>query len=454
MPVLQSVNPYDPSRVVNYPQLSGEQLTRLLERARPVFQTYRKHSMVQRKEGMDRVAVLLREHNRHFAEIITREMGKPIGESVAEVDKCAWVCEFYAEHAAEFLKARKVKTDAKESLVQFQPLGPILAVMPWNFPFWQVFRFAAPTLMAGNTVLLKHASGVQGCAQAIQKIFTDAGFGEGVFRNMAIGSDRVAQVIEHPSVAAVTLTGSGAAGRSVAEISGRHLKKCVLELGGSNAFVVLNDASLEKALDVAIPARLQNGGQSCIAAKRFILESGVAKDFIARLSVRLEHLKVGDPMREDTDMGPLSSVKQAQEVEKQVKRTVEMGAGLVRGGKRDGAFFGPTILTGVRPGMPAFDEEVFGPVFAVMEADSPQHALELSNRSPYGLGVQVFTRSDDSARLFMEDAEEGAVFINDMVRSDPRLPFGGVKQSGYGRELSVEGIREFVNVKTGWVGKS
>jgi len=448
MPVLKSVNPYDPSRIVNYPQLSDAELAKVLDGALPAFHAYRKTSFSQRKKRMTRVAGLLRQQKREFAEIITREMGKPVREAVAEVEKCAWVCEFYAEKAADFLKDRKVKTEAPESYVRYEPLGPVLAIMPWNFPFWQVFRFAAPALMAGNTALLKHASGVQGCALAIEKVFADAGFETGVFKNLAIASDRVRQVIGHPSVRGVTLTGSEAAGRSVAALAGEHLLKCVLELGGSNAFVVLNDADLELAVDVAMQARLQNGGQSCIAAKRFIPESGVADAFLSKLSAGLEKLKAGDPMREETDLGPLSSEKQAREVEQQVKRSVEMGARLVRGGKRNGAFFEPTILTGVRPGMPAFDEEVFGPVFAVTEAGSPQEALELSNRSRFGLGMQVFTRSEDSARLFIEEAEEGAVFVNGMVRSDPRLPFGGVKQSGYGRELSVEGIREFMNVKS------
>ena len=451
MAVLKSINPYDPNRIINYPQLSDMELKVRLGRSRTAFQDYRKTSFAFRKKRMERVSTMLRERNRDLAEIITMEMGKPVRESVAEVNKCAWVCEYYAENAEKFLKTRKVQTEAEKSLVLYRPLGPVLAVMPWNFPFWQVFRFAAPALMAGNTVLLKHASNVQCCAQAIQKLLRYAGFEEGVFQNLAISSDRVAGVIDHEYIRAVTLTGSEGAGRAVASRAGKNIRKCVLELGGSNAFVVLNDANLDQALDLAVPARMQNGGQSCIAAKRFILESWVAEDFLPRLSGRLDRLTVGDPMQEDTDLGPLSSVEQARLVEKQVSRSVEMGAKLVRGGKRDGAFYDPTILTGVSPGMPAFDEEVFGPVFAVMEAGSPEHALELSNDSRYGLGIQVFTQSEESAGLFIEGADEGAVFINAMVKSDPRLPFGGVKHSGYGRELSLEGIREFVNVKTVWI---
>jgi len=292
---------------------------------------------------------------------------------------------------------------------------------------------------------------VQGCAQALERLFLDAGFEEGVFQNLAISSDRVARLIGHEYISAVTLTGSEAAGVSVAAEAGRHIRKCVLELGGSNAFVVLNDANLELSLNIALPARLQNGGQSCIAAKRFILESWIAEDFVPGLLRKVKKIRIGDPMLEETDMGPLSSVGQAREVERQVRESVSMGARLLTGGHRDSAFYQTTVLTGVEPGMPVFDEEVFGPVFAITEAGSPEHALELSNHSRFGLGMQVFTESEASARLFIEGAEEGAVFINAMVKSDPRLPFGGVKFSGYGRELSEEGIREFVNIKTVWI---
>jgi succinate-semialdehyde dehydrogenase / glutarate-semialdehyde dehydrogenase len=451
MAVLKSINPYDPSRIVNYPQLSDMNLALRLGRARAVFASYRQSSFEERAAKMNRVAGLLRERSREYAEIITREMGKPITEANAEVKKCAWVCEYYAEHAARFLAEKVVETEAEESRVIFEPLGPVLAVMPWNFPFWQVFRFAAPALMAGNTALLKHASNVQGCAGAIEEIFSEAGFEEGVFQNLSISSDRVAGVIASEYVRAVSLTGSEEAGMAVASEAGRHLKKCVLELGGSNAFVVLNDANRDLALNLAVPARMQNGGQSCIAAKRFILESWIAEDFIPLLVKRVQALVQGDPMDEATQVGPLVSVKQAQEVEEQVRKSVEMGAMLLTGGTRNGAFFDPTILTGVTPEMPVFCEEVFGPVFAVMEANSPEHALELSNQSKFGLGMQLFSDSEHSAELFIRGAEEGAVFVNAMVKSDPRLPFGGVKKSGYGRELSEEGIREFVNIKTIWI---
>ncbi|MFO7669239.1 MAG: NAD-dependent succinate-semialdehyde dehydrogenase [Bacteroidales bacterium] len=451
MPVLKSINPYNTSREVNYPQLSDVSLTVRLARASTAFQKYRMSTFEERGMLLDRLAGILRDRSREFAMLITNEMGKPVKEAEAEVRKCAWVCEFYADHGEDFLQPREVDTEAEQCRVMFQPLGPVLAIMPWNFPFWQVFRCAAPALMAGNTICLKHASNVQGCAMAIEELFREAGYGEGVFQNLAISSDRVAGVIANEYIVAVSLTGSEAAGRAVAAQAGLHLKKCVLELGGNNAFVVLNDANQELALNIAIPARMQNGGQSCIAAKRFILESWVAVDFVPALMKRIGQLVVGDPMDEKTDVGPLSSVKQAMEVERQVKRSVEMGAKLLSGGHRNGAFYDPTLVTGVKAGMPLFDEEVFGPVFAVTWADSPEIALELSNQSKFGLGMQMFTQSESAASMFIEGAQEGAVFINAMVKSDPRLPFGGLKRSGFGRELSIEGIREFTNIKSVWI---
>jgi succinate-semialdehyde dehydrogenase/glutarate-semialdehyde dehydrogenase len=452
MPVLKSINPFNPTRIINYPQVSDMNLALQVGRSHTTFKEYQHVSFKKRAKRMMRVATLLRERSREFAETITGEMGKPLGEAEAEVRKCAWVCEYYADHAEGFLKTKHIETEADESMVICEPLGPVLAVMPWNFPFWQVFRFAAPALMAGNTVLLKHASNVQGCAGMIESIFTEAGFEEGTFQNLAIGSDRVALVIANEYVRAVTLTGSEQAGVAVAAEAGKHLKKCVLELGGNNAFVVLNDANQELALNLAIPARMQNGGQSCIAAKRFILESWIAVDFVPRLVSKVKELVVGDPMEELTQVGPLVSVKQAKEVEIQVAESIRMGAKLLQGGKRNGPFYEPTVLTGITPGMPAFDEEVFGPVFAITEAGSPQEALELSNQSRFGLGVQLFTQSESSIDLFVKGAQEGAVFVNAMVKSDPRLPFGGTKRSGYGRELSAEGIKEFVNIKTVWIG--
>lgn len=451
MPVLKSINPWDPTRVVNHPELSDLELTVKLGRANSAFGTFSAWLFSRRESAMNKVALLLRERSRHYAEIITREMGKPVREAEAEVKKCAWVCEYYAGKAAEFLQDRVVDTEAEHSRVIFQPLGAILAIMPWNFPFWQVMRCAAPALMAGNTILLKHSSNVQSCATALEELFLEAGFPEGAFQNLALSSGRMAGVIASEYVRGVSLTGSETAGRAVAAQAGLHLKPCVLELGGNNAFVVLNDANQELALNIALPARLQNGGQSCIAAKRFILEQWIAEDFVPGLQKRMASLKMGDPMDEETDIGPLCSVKQAREVEDQVRRSVEMGARLLRGGHRDRALYEPALVTGVKPGMPLFDEEVFGPVFSVTEAGSPEEALELSNRSSFGLGVQLFTQSEEWSARFIREADEGAVFINSMVKSDPRLPFGGIKNSGYGRELALEGIRAFVNVKTIWI---
>jgi succinate-semialdehyde dehydrogenase/glutarate-semialdehyde dehydrogenase len=362
---------------------------------------------------MLRVSEILRNEARSFAETITREMGKPILESIAEVEKCAWVCDYYAENAEKFLQNEIFESDASQSYVKYTPIGPVLAVMPWNFPFWQVFRFAAPNLMAGNTALLKHASNVQRCA--------------------------------------ATLTGSEAAGSAVASQAGKLIKKTVLELGGNNAFVVLEDADLELAVQKGVRARMQNGGQSCIAAKRFIVDRKIAGKFIPALQERIALMRTGNPMKEETDLGPLSSVEQAEAVYDQVVRSMAAGAILLTGGVRDNAFFEPTVLLDVRSGMPVFDEEVFGPVFSVILADDERDALKISNNSVFGLGVNVFTSSVEKAGLFIENADEGAVFINEMVKSDPRLPFGGVKKSGYGRELSIHGIREFVNAKTVYI---
>ena len=378
-------------------------------------------------------------------------MGKPITEAEAEVKKCAWVCEYYADNAETFLQDKIIKSDAQTSYVKFQALGPILAVMPWNFPFWQLFRFAAPALMAGNTVLLKHASNVQISAKAIQNIFDEAGYEKGVFQNLAIKSGMVKSVLDHPAVKAVTLTGSESAGSAVAEIAGRNIKKSVLELGGNNAFVVLKDADLNQAVEVALVARLLNGGQSCIAAKRFILENEIHDKFIEILTKKLDVYKPGEPLNRETKMGPLASEYQANDVLFQLNKSIEMGAVLVCGGKQEGAFFEPAILRNVVPGMPAFDEELFGPVFAITPACSYEEALELANKSDFGLGINVFTKSKSKAEYFINNAEEGAVFINSMVKSDPRLPFGGIKKSGFGRELSEEGIKEFVNIKTVYI---
>ncbi|MGC9342225.1 MAG: NAD-dependent succinate-semialdehyde dehydrogenase [Bacteroidales bacterium] len=449
--ILKSINPYTGEIIGEYPEISESGLEVALKEAGEAFDIQRLTTFSNRSLKMKHAARILRQDGENLSHVITHEMGKPIKESRAEIEKCAWVCDFYADKAEEFLSRRYIKTDAANSFVSYQPLGTILAVMPWNFPFWQVFRFAAPALMAGNTALLKHASNVQGCAQKIENVFKQAGFERGVFANLTIGSSRVSAVLESPIVKAATLTGSENAGSAVAEISGRLIKKTVLELGGNNAFVVLEDADLESAIDTAIKARLQNGGQSCIAAKRFLIEEPVYDDFIEGLKKRISELVIGDPMEEKTDMGPLSSEAQAEQVEDQVDRSRKEGAKLTTGGKRKKTFFDPTILERVKPGMPVFDEEVFGPVFAITKVSSIDEAVDYANQSTFGLGINVFTKSVAKAKVFVENSDEGAVFINEMVKSDPRLPFGGVKRSGYGRELSKEGIREFVNIKTVYV---
>ncbi|HUV00399.1 MAG TPA: aldehyde dehydrogenase family protein, partial [Bacteroidales bacterium] len=346
-----------------------------------------------------------------------------------------------------------VETDADMSYVHYEPLGTILGIMPWNFPFWQVFRFAVPTLMAGNSVLLKHASNVQICAQNIENIFTGSGFPQGVFQNLVIGSDRVGNVIKHECVKAVSLTGSEFAGQKVAGIAGREIKKTLLELGGSNAFVVLEDANIPKAVEIGIKARMQNAGQSCIAAKRFIIHEKVIDKFIGLFLEGLKKLKTGDPAKEDTDLGPLANIQQAEKVEQQVRRSVEMGARLIEGGIRDKAFYLPTLLTNVRPGMPVFDEEVFGPVAPLIVAENTDEAIALANMTNFGLGVSLFTNDLRKAGDLVHEFHDGAVFINSMVKSDPRLPFGGTKRSGYGRELGIQGIREYVNIKTVYIKK-
>jgi succinate-semialdehyde dehydrogenase/glutarate-semialdehyde dehydrogenase len=339
-------------------------------------------------------------------------------------------------------------TDASSSYVMYEPLGPILAVMPWNFPFWQVFRFATPTIMAGNTALLKHASNVQGCAFAIESLFEDAGFQKGIFTNVPVGSAMVRNILEDNRVKAVSLTGSEAAGSAVASRAGELIKRSLLELGGNNAFVVLDDANLKEAIDVAMKARLQNGGQSCIAAKRFILHKTIAGDFIRRLKEELPAIKMGDPLLPETDLGPLSSMEQADEVNDQVKRSLEMGAVLEYGGRGPGCFFRPTLLLAVNQQMPVFREEVFGPIFSISIAGNDEEALALVNESRFGLGATVFTNNMIKAERFIRGIKDGAVFINALVKSDPRLPFGGTGKSGYGRELSRQGILEFVNCKT------
>jgi succinate-semialdehyde dehydrogenase/glutarate-semialdehyde dehydrogenase len=451
---LKSINPYTNRVIEEFDEFSEEKLEEILIQSGNAFEKWKGTTFDYRKALMKKVSGLLVENNREFAESITAEMGKPISESRAEVEKCAWVCDYYAKNAEMYLRNESVDTDADVSYVLYEPLGTILGIMPWNFPFWQVFRFAVPTLMAGNTVVLKHASNVQICARHIENVFTGTGFPPSVFSNIVIGSKSVEKVIKHNSIKAVSLTGSEFAGQKVAEIAGREIKKTLLELGGSNAFVVLADADIEKAVEIGIKARMQNAGQSCIAAKRFIIHEKVSDKFITLFNKELMKLHTGDPAKEGTDLGPLAGIQQAETVEQQVRLSVEMGARVITGGIRNNAFYQPTLLINVKPGMPVFDEEVFGPVVPVITVRDTAEAVKLANQTKFGLGVSLFTNDLKKAGDLVHEFQDGAVFINSLVKSDPRLPFGGTKHSGFGRELASHGIREFVNVKTVYFNKT
>lgn len=407
--------------------------------------------MEERVECMRSVAGILRENKALYGKTITLEMGKPIAQSLAEIEKCAWVCEYYAQNAHRQLKDEIIKTDASKSYVRYEPLGPILAIMPWNFPFWQVFRFAAPNLMAGNVGLLKHASNVMRCAQVIEMIFEKAGFPKGCFQNLTIKSDKIPSILESDIVKAVTLTGSEGAGASVAATAGKNIKKSLLELGGNNALIVFRDADIQRTLEICVQARFLNTGQSCIAGKRLLIHSDIAEEFTQRLVEEVAQLKSGDPMDLETYIGVLAREDLARDLEKQVYASVAMGAKILVGGKRDKAFFEPTVLVQVTRDMPIFREETFGPVIGITVFKKDEEALALSNDSHFGLGVSLFTSNTKKIESLIPFFNEGAVFINELVKSDPRLPFGGVKLSGYGRELSSHGIREFVNAKTVYI---
>ena len=455
---LESINPATGEVLKEYDEHDDAEVGKRLERSARAFREWRETSFRERAERMEAAAAVLRDRRREWAELMTREMGKPIGSAEAEAEKCAWACQYFAEKAERFLSPEEIESDASRSGVRYDPLGPVLAIMPWNFPFWQVFRFAAPALMAGNVAVLKHAGNVSGCALAIEEVFREAGFPRGVFTTLLVPSERVADVIGHEAIRAVTLTGSVGAGKAVASEAGKHLKKTVLELGGSDPFVVLADVDPQKAAAKAAEARTINSGESCIAAKRFLPVEEVAPAFEEELVRRMEALVVGDPMDPATQVGPMAREDLVDDLHDQVERSVASGATLATGGRRidpladgKGFFYAPTVLTGVEPGMAAFDEETFGPVAAVTRARDAEHALELANRSRFGLGASVWTGDPVAGRELAARIEAGSVFVNGIVKSDPRLPFGGVKESGYGRELSAFGIREFVNVKTVWV---
>ncbi len=451
---IQSINPATGEVLETFEEWSEEKVQSGIRKVDRAFQQWRRIPLPGRADLMRKAAAALRENVEGYARTMTLEMGKPILQARSEVEKCAWVCEYYADHAAEFLKDEIIQTTAGKSYVRYPPLGTVLAVMPWNFPFWQVFRFAAPALIAGNTGILKHSSNVPGCALAIEDLFRRAGFPEDVFRTFLIGPSRIDAVIESPAIRAVTLTGSSAAGSKVASQAGKVLKKSVLELGGSDPFIVLDDADLAEAAEVGVKARTLNSGQSCIAAKRFIVVEEVADDFIALFQEKMEALALGDPLDEKTQIGPLARADLVRDLHGQVQRSVELGARVITGGsplKRSGFFYPPTILMDVRPGMPAFDEELFGPVAAVIRVKDEEEAVAVANQTLFGLGASLWTGDAARGETLAHRIQAGAVFVNGMVASDPRLPFGGIKSSGYGRELSYHGIREFVNIQTVWI---
>jgi acyl-CoA reductase-like NAD-dependent aldehyde dehydrogenase len=453
--VVQSINPTTEDILETFEESSEQHIDRTLQQAHDAQRRWRATSFGERAARLQNVARVLRAQKARLAALATSEMGKPIVEAEAEVEKCAWNCDFYAEHAAEVLTNEHVATNATESYVAFEPLGVVLAIMPWNFPFWQVMRFAAPALMAGNAAVLKHASNVPGCALAIEDVFSAAGLPEGVFRTLLVPGSRVEGIIADPRIAAVTLTGSSDVGERVASAAGRHLKKQVLELGGSDPFIVLADADLEAAAATAVRARNQNNGQSCIAAKRFIVEEAVADQFTQKFAAAVKALRVGDPMLRETNIGPLARGDLRDALSDQVERSVSRGAHPVVGGSPlagKGFFYAPTVLDGVAHDMPAFREETFGPVAAVIHARDADHAVQLANDTEYGLGAALWTGDVQAAKDLARRIEAGSVFINGMVASDPRLPFGGVKHSGYGRELGSYGIKEFVNIQTVWIG--
>src|SRR5881227_906186 len=449
-----SINPASGEKLKEFSPFNDAEIEKRLDRAENAFRNYRRTTFTERAEWMHGMAELLFQEKKNFAEIITLEMGKLFRDSIAEIEKCARGCRFYAENGERFLEDEVAQTDAAESYVQYQPLGPVLAIMPWNFPFWQVFRFAAPALIAGNVGLLKHASNVPQCALTIEGIFCRAGFEQGVFQTLLIEPEHVEKLIADARVKAVTVTGSEKAGAAVASAAAREIKKSVLELGGSDAFIVMPSADFESALNTAVKARTINTGQSCIAAKRFIVADEIYERFLEQFVDRMRALKVGDPMDPETELGPLATEQILQGVHDRVQKSIAAGAKLLTGGNRihgPGFFYEPTVLIDVPKESPAYREEVFGPVAAVFRVRDANDAIELANDTTFGLAASAWTNDPKEQKLFTSELETGMVFINAMVASDPRLPFGGVKRSGFGRELGAVGIREFTNAKTIWI---
>jgi succinate-semialdehyde dehydrogenase / glutarate-semialdehyde dehydrogenase len=451
---IQTINPATGKIEKTFEEMPLNKVNESIEKAEAAFRKWKKVPFEERSALLKRTAYILRDKKLDYGRILTLEMGKPIVQAIAEVEKCALVCEYYADNAEKFLIPEIVQTDASESFVRFDPLGIILAVMPWNFPFWQVFRFAAPALMAGNTCLLKHASNVPMCALAIEEIFSHAGFPENTFKTLLISSQKVNDVIAHPYVKAATLTGSEPAGINVAAACGKELKKTVMELGGSDPFILLEDADVDMAVKTAVTARLLNNGQSCIAAKRFIVVSKIYNEFEKKFTDAMTKVKTGDPMDGSMELGPMAREDLLTDLDAQIKKSVAKGAVVLCGGKRidsPGYYYAPTVIANLSKGMPAYDEELFGPAASLIKAKDEADALRIANDTSFGLGASLWTRDIDKAKGLVPEIEAGSVFINGMVKSDPRLPFGGIKISGYGRELSHYGIKEFVNIKTVWI---
>ncbi|GGX33512.1 NAD-dependent succinate-semialdehyde dehydrogenase [Aquimarina muelleri] len=450
---ITTIYPFTGNVLKEYNFLSKQEVNSKLEIAQQIFLNWRKEPLNKRTKLLNRLSILLDENKEKYATLITQEMGKPYHESISEIEKCIWLIDFYEKNAEQFLADALIDTEANESFISYDPLGCILGIMPWNYPFWQALRFAIPTITAGNVILLKHANNVSGCALVLQDLFEDSGYPKGSFQTLLVNHDQIEEIIKNDIIKAVSLTGSEGAGRTIAKITGQYLKKTVLELGGNNACIIWEDAELDKHINTIVKARMQNTGQSCIAAKRFIVVESIYEEFLEKFKIKIESLKIGDPMDKETDISTLARIDLAKEVERQIEESVKKGAKIITGNNRKETFFSPTIVTEVKPGMPVFDEEVFGPVASVIKAKDRSHSLELASQSSFGLGTMLFTQSIEDARKQIDNIEDGAFFINEMVKSDPRLPFGGTKASGYGRELSKEGILEFVNKKTVYITK-
>lgn len=449
---MKSINPHDGSLVQSYQAHDAASIEEILSKAQQSFESWRKVPVTERAGHLKKFGQLLRRDKAKLAELMALEMGKPLADGESEVEKCAVTCDYYADEGEKFLKDEIIGSDFAKSWISFEPLGPILAIMPWNFPFWQVIRFAAPNLLAGNVGVLKHASNVSGCSLALEALFHEAGFPRHVFSSVLIEGKNVEKLIAHPIIKAVTITGSTPAGKAVAEAAGRVLKKCVLELGGSDAYIVLKDADVNEAAKICAQSRLINGGQSCIAAKRFIVDASIRAKFEQAMKAEFDKVRMGNPLDKENKLGPQARRDLRDQLHEQVQKSIKQGAKLICGGTLDkddkGAYYPPTILSAVTPGMVAFDEELFGPVAAIIEAQDEAEALMLANQSIFGLGAAIFSKDIPRAERLAREVQAGSVFINTFVKSDARLPFGGIKESGYGRELSYYGLREFLNIKT------